>query len=76
MGTEKYSITDPTGITTGVNVLTDLVNTGYGIYDKERSAKLAGDQWSMQKKAMQQDYIANQRKLDWQKRFRDRLLGF
>lgn len=57
-------------IKTAGGVLSDI----YGIVQGERQWGMQQDQWGMQKKAMTQNYIAQQRALDRQKRIRDLMM--
>jgi hypothetical protein len=52
-----------------------MVKTGYDIYDSNRKFGLQKDEWGQKKQKMQQDYIKQQRDLDWQSKFRDLMLG-
>lgn len=58
-----------------VKDLTSLVDTGYGIYKDQRDFKFLKDQYADKRKIMNQEYIANQRAMNRQKRIRDLMLG-
>jgi hypothetical protein len=52
-----------------------MVKTGYDIYNSNRQFGLQSDQWDQNKRLLTQQYIKQQRDLDWQSKFRDLMLG-
>lgn len=62
-------------LNTGTGILTGLVNTGMGVYNSLEANKLNKDKWATEKQKMQQEYIAKQRQMQWDNKFRDLMLG-
>jgi hypothetical protein len=59
----------------GISAATGLLNLPTNIYSAIKGSGRADQELALKKRAMNQDYIAKQRQLDWQQKFRDHMIG-
>ena len=72
---DSVGASDVNAATGVVGAVTGVANTASNIYEDYQAMKLNKDKWGMEKQKMQQDYIAQQRKAQWQQQFQNHMLG-